>query len=355
MATTLPTPTRQNSMFGSHLSVAGGMELAVREAVRLGLDCVQVFTKNQQQWAAPPLRSEAIAAWKESLREAGWEGGPARVASHASYLINLAAAPGELRDKSLALMREEVDRCEVLGIPILVFHPGAHTVSTREEGVGRIAQACIKIINETPGYKTTLCLENVAGAGSTIGREFEELADLRARIVAGTGQPGRIGFCIDTCHAHAAGYDCSSREKAEGVIKQLGVVLGFENIRCLHLNDSIGAMGSRKDRHEHIGEGTIGLGGFAAFVNEPAFAGLPKMLETEKGETAGGESFDAMNVERLRSMIGTRALPALTPIVSGAPEAKPAAKVAKPAKADKKPTGKPARRKPAMDSKPKGG
>lgn len=337
-------------MFGSHLSVAGGMELAVAEAVRLSMDCVQVFTKNQQQWKAPPLKAEAITAWKSAIKAAGWAGGVGvspRVTSHASYLINMAAPDKTLRDKSIALMREEVERCEALDIPLLVFHPGAFTSGTREGGVAMIADACASIIKETRGYSTVLCLENVVGAGSTIGREISELADLRARIITATGQPQRVGFCIDTCHAHAAGYDCGTFAAAKQTIAEFVGGLG-DAIRCLHVNDSKVPMGSRKDRHEHIGEGTIGLDGFRAWVNEPAFANIPKIMETPKGITTPkgkqpGEDFDAINLARLRAMIGTTTLPTLTPI--NAPS-KPAAKleVKTPKKVARKPS-KPAKTK----------
>lgn len=321
-------------MFGSHLSVAGGMELAVAEAVRLSMDCVQVFTKNQQQWKAPPLKAEAVNAWKDAIKSAGWSGGSPRVTSHASYLINMAAPDKTLRDKSIALMREEVERCEALDIPLVVFHPGAFTSGTREGGVAMIAEACSSIIKDTRGYTTVLCLENVVGAGSTIGREISELADLRSRIIAATGEPKRVGFCIDTCHAHAAGYDCGTFAAAKQTIAAFVDGLG-DGIRCLHVNDSKVPMGSRKDRHEHIGEGTIGLDGFRAWVNEPAFAIIPKIMETPKGVTTPkgnqpGEDFDAINLARLRAMIGTTTLPTLTPINAPAkPAAKPDAKAAK--------------------------
>ncbi|MGD9689544.1 MAG: deoxyribonuclease IV [Phycisphaerales bacterium] len=292
-------------MFGSHLSIAGGMHNALLEAESLKLDCVQVFTKNQQQWKAPPLQADAVAQWKSELSRLGWAGQP-RVTSHASYLINMGSPDDALREQSIALMREEIERCETLDIPLLVFHPGAHTTAPREQGIARIADACARLLRETPGYRTVLCLENVAGAGSHIGRTFEELADLRARIAGRGAAAERVGFCIDTCHAHAAGYDLSTPELARAALDQLDDALGITSVRCMHLNDSKGAAGSRLDRHEHIGKGTIGKrkgGGFPAFLQHPHLRGVPKVLETPKGENARGVAHDTLNVRRLRAMM----------------------------------------------------
>lgn len=293
-------------MFGSHLSIAGGMHHALVEAEKLKLDCVQVFTKNQQQWKAPPLKPDAIAEWKSHIQRLGWHAGPPRVTSHASYLINMASPDDALRAQSMTLMRDEIDRCEALDIPLLVFHPGAHTTGTREDGIARIADACARLIKDTAGYRTVLCLENVAGAGSHIGRTFEELGHLRTRIATATGAPDRIGFCIDSCHAHAAGYDLSTPALAAAALQQFDSSAGIANIRCLHLNDSKGAVGSRLDRHEHIGKGTIGKksgGGFPALVNHPHLQGVPKIMETPKGEDAKGTPFDTINVRKLRKMV----------------------------------------------------
>lgn len=290
------------------------MSGAVREAVRLGLDCVQVFTKNQQQWKAPALAPAAVAMWNEAIGEAGWAAstdGPQRVVSHASYLANMGSPDAELWEKSVGLMREEVERCERLKIGLLVFHPGSSTGSPREEGAERIARGAARLLNETRGYRTVLCLENVAGAGSTLGRTFEELAGLRTRIlelaielgVDAREAEGRVGFCLDTCHMHAAGYDLASgNDGGMAALTQVRAVLGIENVRCLHLNDSKGVAGSRLDRHEHIGEGTIGLKGFEAFLRDEVLSGVPKIMETPKGETKGGEAFDSINVSRLRAI-----------------------------------------------------
>lgn len=306
-------------MFGSHLSVAGGMEKAVAEAETLALDCVQVFTKNQRQWKVRPLEDAQVSAWASELGRVGWADakGPARTVSHASYLINLASPDDELWEKSIGLMREEIERCSALSIPLLVHHPGAYTSSNEASGRNRIAQAYKRLFKDTKGAKVVSCLENTVGSGTNMGRTFEELAEMRERIAEATGQADRVGFCIDTCHAHAAGYDMSTRAAAEAALDELDRICGLEHVRCLHLNDSIGDLGSRKDRHAHIGEGTLcregGLAkgkrlavektGFAAVVNRPGLAGRPMILETPKGEDPKGTPWDTINVQRLRGLV----------------------------------------------------
>jgi deoxyribonuclease-4 len=297
-------------MFGSHLSIAGSMANALREAESLDMDTVQVFTKNQQQWRVKPLEDDAMAEWKGEVDRLGWDG---RVVSHASYLINLASPDDELWAKSVDLMTVEVERCEALGIPFLVHHPGAYTTSTREKGVARIVDAYGELLKRTRDYATVLCLEDTVGSGSNMGRTFEELGELRSRIVARTGQEGRVGFCLDTCHAHAGGYDLSTRKGAEQVLDEFDAICGLGHVRAVHINDSKGEAGSRKDRHAHIGEGTIGGGtsqkslassGFAAFVNRPELSGVPKILETPKEDTPAGTPMDRVNLRRLRRLIG---------------------------------------------------
>lgn len=288
-------------MFGSHLSIAGSMLNALDEAERLGLDTVQVFTKNQQQWAARPLDPGVVRDWSARVKGLGWQG---RIVSHASYLINLASPDDALWKKSINLMVDEIERCETLGIPFLVHHPGAYTTSSREEGIARIAAAYAELFKRTKGFRTVSCLENTVGSGSNLGREFTELAEIRARIIESTGAPERVGVCIDTCHAHAGGYDLSTSASARAAIAALGSAMDFGVVRVLHLNDSKGGAGSRRDLHAHIGEGTIGLPGFEVFVRTPQFADIPKIMETPKGDDPNGQPFDTVNLGRLWSMVG---------------------------------------------------
>lgn len=325
-------------MFGSHLSIAGGLETALLEAERLGLETVQVFTKNQRQWKVSPLDESARLAWLEELGRLGWGG---RVVAHDSYLTNLASPDAELWEKSIALMRQEIERCAALSISLLVSHPGAHMLKEGpwsdaqriEAGLVRIARAYKRLFRDTRGAPVTICLENTAGGGTTLGRRFDELARLRALILleaqgdadlegpGQSGRGGRVGFCLDTCHALAAGYDIASTESgdstglkrslAEGrtlgaaALAEFDRVCGLEHLRVVHLNDSLGGRGSRIDRHAHIGKGKVALGAFAAVVNEPALAACPMILETPKEDSARGEPMDRVNLKKLRGLLDT--------------------------------------------------
>jgi deoxyribonuclease-4 len=309
-------------LFGSHLSIAGSMTNALDEAHRLGMDTVQVFTKNQQQWKAPPLSESAAGEWRARVRALGWEG---RTTAHASYLINLASPDDELWKKSVSLMLVEIERCEALSIPFLVHHPGSTTghPGGADYGIARIAEAYRLLLGATRGFRTVSCLENTVGAGSTLGGPFEQLARLRARILDATGENGRIGFCFDTCHAHAAGHDLASAGAAASVLESWDATCGLATIRVLHLNDSKAKCGSHLDRHEHIGRGSIGrprlsASGFVAVVNHPAFRGVPKILETPKGKSPKGVDFDTLNLRRLRKL-----LPPADPIRSRSPGSLP--------------------------------
>lgn len=308
---------------GSHLSIAGHMTNALDEAECLGLDTVQVFTKNQRQWKIKPLDGEVRDAWNARLKALGWMG---RAVAHDSYLINLASPNDELWEKSIALMREEIERCDALGIPHLVSHPGAHMRKEMdpeeavEAGLQRIADAYKRLFKETEGASVVMCFENTAGGGSTLGRTFEELARL-AELVhekAGALAKGRVGFCFDTCHALAAGYDLAShangdgtgkkrtiaegRAIAEGVLDEFDAICGLANLRVVHCNDSKGARGSRIDRHEHLGHGNVGKGAFQAVSNRPELGGVPLILETPKGEDDSGTPWDTVNLRTLRRL-----------------------------------------------------
>ncbi len=322
-------------MIGSHLSISGSMADALREAALIGLDCVQVFTKNQQQWRVAELDPAAVDEWLGVAEKMGWleRGGagvnkagaqagaraspassPTRLVSHASYLANLASPDDDLYAASVDLMRTEVQRAAKLGIGCVVFHPGAHTTGTRPQGVRRIIEACVRLL-EMPLpidaiSRPVLCLENVAGAGSTIGGAMEELAGIRREILAAGGEAGRVGFCIDTCHAHVYGEDLSTAAGARAFVMKMESTIGLSNVRVLHVNDAKPPAGSRLDRHEHIGRGTIGRGGFAAFfdsfIGAQRAAGLPSVpmiLETAKGRGADGRLLDEVNAATLRSLL----------------------------------------------------
>lgn len=304
-------------MFGSHLSIAGSMVNALHEAEKLGLDTVQVFTKNQQQWKAKPLDPAMVKDWRSEVKRLGWGD---RIVSHSSYLINLASCDDELWTKSVDLMTDEIERCETLGIAYLVHHPGSHVKWTLQEGIARIAAAYRELFRRTKGAKVINCLEGTVGAGSTIGGPFEQLAELRGAIVDASGMPDRIGFCLDSCHMHAFGYDLSTRRSAEDVLHSFDRICGMDHLKVWHLNDSKGKLASRLDRHQHIGEGWIGGGakahsgegvfdakalessGFAAILNHATAMRVPKIMETPKDDRESDEPQDSINLRRLKSL-----------------------------------------------------
>lgn len=276
-------------LFGAHMSVAGGLEQAFPRAQAVGATAVQIFTKNANRWSAPPVTAGEQLAFREAWRESGI--GP--VMAHDAYLINLAAPDAANWARSKAAMLEELQRCADLGIPYLIAHPGAHVGAGVEAGVARIRAALAEIFDASdPAVR--LLLENTAGQGSYLGGEFGQLA----RLMEGFGE--RVGVCFDSCHAHAAGYDLASAEGYERTMAEFDRAIGFRWLLAFHLNDSVKGCGSKVDRHAHIGEGTIGVEGFARLVRDPRFAHLPMVLETPKGDD--GEAMDRANLALLRRL-----------------------------------------------------
>lgn len=275
------------------------------------MDCVQVFTKNQRQWQAKPLSQQEIASWLDEMQKNGLKG---KTVSHNSYLINLASPDATGRKKSIALQREEIERCEALQIPFLVSHPGARLGTPRNRGdvnaigqpptseetagLRRIAKSIDQLHIDLPGYKTITCLETTVGSGTNLGYDFQHLDWIRCNVA----EPDRIAFCFDTCHVTAAGYDMSTIAKARDVLQNFDHIAGLENIRVFHMNDSIGAIGSRIDRHAHIGEGECGKSCFRSIVELPIFDFVPKILETAKEASPSGRPMDLVNIATLRRM-----------------------------------------------------
>jgi deoxyribonuclease-4 len=296
-------------MVGSHCSGAGGLHRAIEEALALGLDCVQVFTRNQRQWRAPPLSDEAISLWRAAMRDAGWDDLPGRSTSHNSYLCNLASPDDAIRAKSIALQRDELERCEALGIRFCVMHPGAHlgvrgergAEPTADEaaGLARIAKGLDEIHRALRGYAVITCLETTAGSGTNLGADFLHLARIRELV----REPERVGYCLDTCHVAAAGYDVSTDASAAATLAEFDRICGLERLFVVHVNDSKTPPGSRLDRHEHIGHGTCGMAWFRAIMRHPALAKTPKILETPKEEDESGTPWDRVNARRLRSLL----------------------------------------------------
>jgi deoxyribonuclease-4 len=287
------------------MSVAGGLTRAVERAVAHRCDALQIFTKNASQWVGRPLGADDIAAFRAAVDSAGI----APVVSHASYLINLASHDTGLRDKSIRALRDELERAEALGLLGVVLHPGAHTASTIEAGLERIAGALRQLLVEHAG-RTMVLLEHTAGQGSTLGSTFEQLAS----ILAGVDGHARVGVCLDTCHLLAAGYDIASADGYEATFGQFDSLIGLGRLRVVHANDSKKPLGSRVDRHTHIGEGFVGVDGFRRLVRDVRFRGLPMLLETPKGKDAGKvpiqlDEFDLRNLSLLRSLAEPPASP----------------------------------------------
>lgn len=341
---------RVGPILGAHLSVAGGLERALTDAAALGCGCVQIFVKNQRQWHAAPLSEEQIGRFRAALSASC----VSPVVAHASYLLNLASPDDRVRLRSIDAITDELQRCEALGVAYLVFHPGAHLngecrmancedrIQSRDRegvdpgltiddcrlsigpsrerkrtddqnrdrqeavpspamlaGIERIAMSLDEVHRRCSGFQSMVLLESTAGQGTSIGWRFEQLRGILDRIA----KPDRLGVCLDTCHLFAAGYDFRTPEGYAATIGELDRVIGLAHVRCIHMNDSKRELGSRVDRHEHIGKGKIGKSGFAHFLNDPRFEGVPMILETPKGVDGRGTDLDRVNLRRLRSLL----------------------------------------------------
>lgn len=274
------------------MSIAGGMPLAVERALSVGATALQVFVKSSNQWAARPFAEGEAEAFRLATGDAGIA---EHVVAHASYLINIASADDALWERSVEALAVEVERCATLRIPGLVLHPGSPRDAGREFGIARVAAALDRVL-ATPG-DVRILLEVTAGQGATLGRTFEELAAILAR----TGRSDRLGVCFDTCHALAAGHEFRTESGYLETFRRLDRTVGLDRLRAFHLNDSKGDLGSRKDRHEHIGKGKVGLEAFARILNDRRFADLPMILETPKDEKTLAE--DRENLAILRRLV----------------------------------------------------
>ncbi|MFQ5594019.1 MAG: deoxyribonuclease IV [Anaerolineae bacterium] len=277
---------------GAHESIAGGLDRAFARAQQVGCDAVQIFVKSNRQWKARPLTDEDVQRFRERQAETRIE--PA--VAHTAYLLNLASPKEDLWTRSRDALLVELERCERLGIPGLVLHPGSHTGSGEEAGLARVAQALGEVHARTPGFKSRILLETMAGQGTNLGYRFEQLAWL----LANTPQGERLGTCFDTCHVFAAGYELRTPQGYAETMQQFDEIVGLDTLGVLHLNDSQADLGSRKDRHAHIGEGVLGLEAFRLVVNDPRLQHLAGLLETPKEDDL---QEDRENLERLRSLV----------------------------------------------------
>lgn len=263
-------------LLGAHVSVAGGLANGPIEGRAIGADVIQVFTRNQRQWAAKPVTDEEALEFRESLAS----NGIGTVMSHASYLLNLCAPDVAARRKSAAAFKAEIERCAKLGVTLVNFHPGAHLGSGESAAIAAAAEVLREAIEETPDARgVRLVIENTAGQGSCVGHRFEHLGELLEKV----GYLERVGICLDTQHSFAAGYDLKSAEGYAQVVAEFDAKVGLEHLVAFHLNDSKVAHGGRVDRHECLGKGTIGFELFARLMNDARFAAIPGFLETPAG------------------------------------------------------------------------
>ncbi len=275
------------------MSISGGVDKAIDRGHEVGCDTIQIFTRTPRQWKMREFSQEEIEDFKRKREEAGIN----PVFAHDTYLINLASPDEELWKRSMAVFEDELARCDALGLPFLVVHPGSHVGQGEEAGLARIAEALSLVLAKKPGYRSQIVLEITAGQGHTLGYSFQQLAQL----IELTENGERLGICFDTCHAFVAGYEIRTPEGYDATFDELNELIGLERLKAFHLNDARGDLGSRLDRHEHIGKGHLGVEPFRMILNDKRFQGLPMVLETPKGPKM---EEDKENLRVLRSLMG---------------------------------------------------
>ncbi len=279
-------------LLGAHMSIAGGLHLAFSRIQEVRGEALQIFTSNQRQWRTAPLTLEMVTAFSEE-----WSKNECMpVAAHDSYLINLAAQESDQLEKSIFAFSEELRRAAKLGIPFLITHPGSHLGQGLDAGLERFVANLDRAISRSEVTEVTVLIETTAGQGSNLGSSFEEIAFILSQSIYGEN----LGVCFDTSHVFAAGYDLRTPETYDTTFSHFDRVIGLERLRFFHLNDSKRSLGSRVDRHEHIGKGEIGLRGFRLLLNDPRFQEHPMVLETPKGEDL---KEDKKNLRVLHSLI----------------------------------------------------
>jgi deoxyribonuclease-4 len=277
---------------GAHMSIAGGVDRALSRGQELGCEAVQIFTRSPNRWAARPLPAEEIVRFREE-----WQGSDIQcVFAHDSYLINLASPDSALWQRSVAAFHDEIERCQALGLPYLVTHAGAHRGSGEDAGLARVVEALDSVFQTTLGSSVLVLLEITAGQGSSLCYRFEHMAWILQHVQ----RPERVGVCVDTCHLFAAGYELRTEEGYGRTFRQLDATVGLGRVKAFHLNDSRRGLGSRVDRHAHIGEGQLGLEPFRLLLNDPRFQDHPMILETPKGPAMDE---DRHNLAVLRALL----------------------------------------------------
>jgi deoxyribonuclease IV len=291
------TPSRRCPpiLLGAHMSIAGGAFLAIDRAAEVGCTVLQIFVKNSNRWQGRPISDREVEEFKQRRLSSRL----AQVIAHDCYLINLASTQDELWKQSIAALVDEMERCARLAVGHLVVHPGCHRGAGESEGIRKVAEALDQVINRTGESGARIALECTAGQGTSLGYRFEHLRDM----IGASRNPDRLDVCLDTCHLFAAGYELREPEGYERTMESFSHVVGFPKLAVFHLNDSKKPLGSRVDRHEHIGRGQIGTAGFSSIMNDPRLAAVPKLIETPKGKTSRE---DRRNLRLLRSLVGSQ-------------------------------------------------
>jgi deoxyribonuclease IV len=290
--------TKGKILLGAHMSIGGGVYMAIERGCSIKCTAIQMFVKNNMQWFARPLAREEIRAFLNHAQR----GELLSIFAHANYLINLAATNPQFLENSIRALSEELTRANQLELPFLVLHPGAHLGAGEEAGLEKIVASIDRVFRNIPKVKTKIALETTAGQGSCLGHRFEQIA----YIIENVREPERLCVCLDTAHVFAAGYDIGSETGVKKTFREFDRVIRRERLAAIHLNDSKTARGSRVDRHQHIGKGQIGLAAFRFIMTDRRFRKIPKVLETPKGKELRE---DVINLRKLRGLIGSGGSP----------------------------------------------
>jgi deoxyribonuclease-4 len=279
-------------LLGAHMSIAKNPALAITRGESVGCETIQIFVKSNRRWSAKPMSKEKIEKFIKTRKEHDIN----PIFSHNTYLVNLASPDEETLQKSMECFLYEIKTSEQLKLEYIVMHPGSHLDTGLEKGIKKIGENIRELILKTEGFKIKILIETMAGQGTNIGYKFEHIGEIMDIIDI----PERVGICFDTCHSYAAGYDFRSEKSYEKMIEEFDSILGLDNLYVVHLNDSVGALQSHLDRHEHIGQGEIGLEGFRNFILDERFDKIPGVLETPKDKDM---TMDKKNLEVLRSFL----------------------------------------------------
>lgn len=287
------TSKKQRLLLGAHMSIADGLEKSIERGESIGCTTIQIFTKSNRQWQAKALNDEQTSLFRKTMAASSIY----PVVAHATYLINIASADSKTAQQSIKALINELARCDQLAIPFLVLHPGSYGKGTREDGMRRLHENLEEVLQNSCA-KTVIALETMAGQGSSLGSSFEELATL----INDSSHKKRLGVCFDTCHAFVAGYDFRTPASYEKMWQLFDQTIGLNYLKVIHVNDSKKGLNSRIDRHEHIGQGQLGLAPFELLFNDDRFFDIPKILETPK-DTQEPLDQDTMNMETIKSLL----------------------------------------------------